>query len=61
MARAIRAGEPHRATGRLALHVLEAMFATAASIETAAFVPVATRFDPIPALPEDWDPTARTL
>ena len=61
MARAIRTGEPHRANGRLALHVLDTMFATAASIETAAFVPVGTRFDPIPALPEDWDPTALTL
>ena len=37
------------------------MFATTASIETAAFVPVASALDPIPALPEDWDPTAATL
>ena len=35
MARAIRAGGPHRATGRLGLHVLDAMLATATSIETA--------------------------
>ncbi len=61
MARAIRGGGPHRATGRLALHVLDAMLATAASAETAAFVPVASRFEPVPALPEDWDPAERTL
>ena len=61
MARAIRSGGRHRATGRLALHVLETMLATAASVETAAFVPVGSRFEPIPALPEDWDPTERTL
>ena len=61
MARAIRAGGRHRATGRLALHILEAMFATATSAETAAFVTVDSRFEPIPALPQDWDPTARTL
>jgi predicted dehydrogenase len=61
MARAIRAGRQHRATGRLALHILDAMFATTTSAETAAFVAVNSRFEPIPALPEDWDPTARTL
>jgi predicted dehydrogenase len=61
MARAIRAGTPHRATGRLGLHVLDAMLATEASIETAAFVPVASRFDVVEALPEGWDPTERTL
>jgi predicted dehydrogenase len=61
MARALRAGGQHRATGRLALHVLEAMFATAVSTETDAFVPVSTRFEPIPALPAGWDPTEPTL
>ena len=61
MARAIRTGGQHRATGRLALHVLEAMLATAASVETSAFVPVSSRFEPVTALPEDWDPTARTV
>jgi predicted dehydrogenase len=61
MARAMRNGGQHRATGRLALHVLDAMFATAASIESAAFVSIDSRFEPIPALPEGWDPTERTL
>jgi hypothetical protein len=31
------------------------------SIETAAFVPVASRFEVVEALPEGWDPTERTL
>ena len=41
--------------------MLDAMLATAASIETAAFVDVASRFEPASALPEDWDPAERTL
>ena len=61
MARAIRGGAQHRATGRLGLHVLETMLATAASIDNGEFVAVTTRFEPIPPLPEDWDPGARTL
>ncbi len=64
MARAIRGGAAyggHRATGALALHVLEAMSATAESIETGEFVRVESVFAPIPALPEGWDPTRRTV
>ncbi len=64
MARAIRGGASyggHRATGALALHVLDAMFATAESIDSGSFVTIESRFDPIPALPEGWDPTERTL
>jgi len=61
LARALRTGGPHRATGRIGLHVLEAMFATAESAATARFVPVDSRFEPVPALPADFDPTARTL
>jgi predicted dehydrogenase len=61
MARAIRSGGPHRATGRRGLHTLEAMLATAESIEAATFVSIHSRFDPSPPLPEDWDPTVRTI
>jgi predicted dehydrogenase len=61
MARAIRADLPHRATGSLGLHVLDAMLATTTSIETAAFVPVASRFERAPALPDGWDPTVRPV
>lgn len=61
MARALRTGGRPRATGRLGLHVLDAMFATAESVERARFVQVGSRFEPVPALPADFDPTARTL
>ncbi|GAA2171875.1 Gfo/Idh/MocA family oxidoreductase [Agrococcus versicolor] len=56
MVRAIREGRPHRASGELALHVLEAMLAIETSIRTgepqtldssvAAMVPVEADFDP---------------
>jgi predicted dehydrogenase len=61
MARAIRSGDAHSTDARLGLHVLDAMVATDISINTAAFVEVASRFDPVAALPEDWDPTELTL
>lgn len=43
MAAAIRAGRPHRASGALALHVLEVMEAFATSAETGVAVEIATR------------------
>ena len=61
MARALRGGVRHRATGELALHVLDAMLATAESIERRAFVGIDSGFEPIPALPEDWNPTERLV
>lgn len=64
MARTIRGangGQGHRASGGLALHVLDALFATAESMDTGAFVPVGSRFDPVAPLPDGWDPTQRTL
>jgi predicted dehydrogenase len=56
MVRAIRRGEPHRASGEMALHVLEMMTAIDRSGETAAFEPVESSFDLPAALPEDWNP-----
>lgn len=61
LARAIRAGRPHRAQGELAFHVLDAMASIAESIDTRAFVDVESSAARVPALPEDWDPTAATL
>jgi predicted dehydrogenase len=61
MARAIRQGRPHRAQGELAFHVLDTMASIAESIDTRAFVDVESSAAPVPALPEDWDPTAATL
>jgi predicted dehydrogenase len=61
LARGLRTGVPHRATGQLAEHVLEVMVAVQASLEGAAFEPVDSAFVVPPPLPEEWDPYARTL
>jgi len=59
MARAIRRGEPHRASGEMALHVLEMMTAIERSAAGSGFEPVESVFD-IPApLDQDWDPHVR--
>ena len=56
MVRAIRHGRPHRASGEMALHVLELMTAIDRSGRTAAFEPVESGFEVPAALAEDWDP-----
>jgi predicted dehydrogenase len=56
MVRAIRSGGPHRASGEMALHVLEMMTAIERSGQTAAFEPVESGFDLPAALPADWNP-----
>ncbi|MBO0801905.1 MAG: Gfo/Idh/MocA family oxidoreductase [Nocardiopsaceae bacterium] len=56
MVRAIRRGEPHRASAELALHVLEMMASIERSATTARFEPVTTRFDTPAPLPSQWDP-----
>lgn len=61
MARAIREDRAHRAPGALAYHVLDTMVSIAESIETRQFVTVDSATDVVPALPEDWDPTAATV
>jgi predicted dehydrogenase len=61
MARAIREGRPHRAQGALGYHVLDTMIAIAESVQSSAFVDVASSIDKPPLLPEDWDPMARTV
>lgn len=61
MARSIRAGVPHRATGNLAYHVLDTMVSISESIESGAFIDVESSAPASAALPEDWDPAAQTL
>ncbi|BCJ33728.1 oxidoreductase [Actinocatenispora thailandica] len=61
LARAVRAGTPHRASGELALHVLELMTAIAASAETGAFVPIGSSCAAPALLPDDFDPYTATL
>ncbi|HUY49565.1 MAG TPA: Gfo/Idh/MocA family oxidoreductase [Streptosporangiaceae bacterium] len=61
MARALRGGEPHRASGELALHVLETMEAIARSISAGTFERVQTTFTTPDVLQADWDPRASTV
>lgn len=61
LARSVRAGVPHRASGRLALHVLDALLATEESIQSGGFVDVTTEVELTPAVPAGWDPLERTL
>lgn len=61
MARALRAGRPHRAQGAVAYHVLDAMVSIVESIDTGQFVALQSSADAAEPLPEDWDPTAATL
>jgi predicted dehydrogenase len=56
MVRAIRAGLPHRASGEMALHVLEMMTAIDRSAASAAFEPVESVFTVPEALKLEWDP-----
>lgn len=61
MARALRAGRPHRATGELGYHVLDTMVAAQESAARGEFVTVESSLEPIEAMPVDFDPFARTL
>jgi predicted dehydrogenase len=61
LARAIRAGRPHRAGGALAYHVLDAMASISEAAERAAVVDVESSADRPAPLPDDWDPDAATL
>lgn len=59
--RSVRAGVPHRVTGTLAYHVLDTMTAIAESIERHEPVTIESSAPQAEALPEGWDPYARTL
>jgi predicted dehydrogenase len=56
MVRAIGRGQPHRASGEMALHVLEMMTAIERSAATSSFEPVESVFELPEALAEEWDP-----
>ena len=61
MARAIRAGTPHRIGGDLARHVLDVMISAADSMSSGAFVPLTSTVGVPEPLPVGWDPLERTL
>ncbi|MFI6318112.1 Gfo/Idh/MocA family protein [Nonomuraea sp. NPDC050556] len=58
MVRSIRAGQPHRASGEMALHVVDVMSAILRSAEEGSFVPVSSTFTVPQPLEEGWDPTS---
>jgi predicted dehydrogenase len=61
MVRGIDRGEPHRASGEMALHVLETMIAIERSAATAGFEQVRTSFAAPAPLPAEWDPYVRAI
>ncbi|NEB81215.1 Gfo/Idh/MocA family oxidoreductase, partial [Streptomyces sp. SID14478] len=61
LARAIRTGTAPRASGALALHVLQTMAAVTDSARAAQFRELTTRVPPPAPLPADWDPTEVTV
>ncbi|GGS78482.1 Gfo/Idh/MocA family protein [Nonomuraea spiralis] len=61
LARSLRAGTPHRASGELTLHVLELMEAITESGERAEFRTVTSAVTAPELLPGGWDPYASTL
>jgi predicted dehydrogenase len=61
MARAIRNGAPHRASGELAQHVLDLMASVILSSQRHEFVTLESAAPAVAALPPDWDPGAATL
>ncbi|MCO1660617.1 Gfo/Idh/MocA family protein [Pseudonocardia humida] len=56
LARAIRAGEPERASGELAHHVLDVMITTIEAAAAGGSVDVASTATAPPPLPDGWDP-----
>lgn len=62
MVRAIAEDRPHVATGELGYHVLDVMLSAAESAATGQFITVeSTLAAPVPVVPVDFDPFARTL
>ena len=61
LVRAIRSGEPERASGDIAYHVLDVMLAIEESLAARHTVEVESAISVPPPLPAAWDPYARTL
>ena len=61
MARAIRDGGVHVATGEVGMHVLDVMVAALDSARSGRFVEVSSTVDAVPSLPDGFDPFAATL
>lgn len=60
LARAISAGEPERASGAIAAHVLDILVGIDEAATKGAPVTISSRAQRMPPLPAAWDPSART-
>ncbi|WP_166844182.1 Gfo/Idh/MocA family protein [Isoptericola sp. BMS4] len=61
LARAIREGRPERASGAVALHVLDVLLAIRDSADSRTAGVIGSGVDPVPPLPVDFDPAAATF
>jgi predicted dehydrogenase len=61
LARCIRTGRAPVASGELGFHILDVMVAMEESIATRRTVEVTSAIDPVPLLPEAWNPHTATL
>jgi predicted dehydrogenase len=61
MARHIRTGGSHIATGELGLHVLDTLIAVEESATRGEYVAIESTVAPVPSLPEEFDPFQATL
>ncbi|SMG41781.1 Gfo/Idh/MocA family protein [Agreia pratensis] len=62
MVRAISENRPHIATGELGYHVLDVMLSAQESVVSGEFVAIGSSIAaPVPSVPVDFDPFARTL
>jgi predicted dehydrogenase len=61
MARSLRTGSPHRASGDLAMHVLDVMAAVTDSAERGSFRAVTSVAGKTEPLPPGWDPFEATV
>ncbi len=61
MVRAIAEDRPHVASGELGYHVLDIMLAAGESAESGEVVRLESTVAPVPTVPADFDPFARTL
>ena len=61
MARALRSGEAHRASGELGMHVLDVMAAISRSANEGSFQKMTSEVAKAEPLPTSWDPAEATL
>ncbi len=61
LVRSLNAGEPERASGALAAHVLDVLLGIRDAAEQGGPVDIVSAIAPIPPLPEGWDPAVATL